>query len=212
MWSGGAGYIGSHTVLALEAQGYGVVIYDNLSTGHRDVCEGRILVEGDLSDRALLMRTFNRYKIDAVIHFAALIEAGISVTDPLPFFANNVAATIVLLDVMLEVGVTRLVFSSTAAVYVNVFSDRPQTEDLPKAPINPYGASKVMVETILAALAEAKGLNAIALRYFNASGADPLGRSGERHDPETHLIPLVLRTTKGERGPLSIFGCGLRHA
>ena len=122
---GGAGYIGSHTVLELEAQGYDVVIYDNLSTGHRDVCEGRVLVEGELSDRALLVETFEKYKIDAVIHFAALSEAGNSVMEPLAFFANNVAATLVLLDAMDDAGIKRLVFSSTAAVYGNASTDQP---------------------------------------------------------------------------------------
>lgn len=203
---GGAGYIGSHTVLALETKGFNVVIYDNLSTGHKDVCEGRTFVEGALTNRALLVETMTHHHVDAVIHFAALIEAGISVHEPLSFFENNVTGSLVLLDAMNRAGVRRIVFSSTAAVYGNVPTSKPLSETLPKAPINPYGDSKAMVETILEAQAKAKGLNAIALRYFNASGADPDGRNGERHDPETHLIPLVMQAAAGLRPDIKVFG------
>lgn len=203
---GGAGYIGSHTTLALNEAGFHTVVYDNFSSGHRDVCFGAHLVEGDLADTALLTTTLRRHAIDAVVHFAALIEAGQSVLTPLPFFHNNVGGTLSLLDAMNAAGVTRLVFSSTAAVYGN----QPQVpllhEVLPRQPINPYGDSKAMVETILESCVAPYGLQAIALRYFNACGADAAGRSGERHDPETHLIPLVIQAAQGTRDQIRIYG------
>jgi UDP-glucose 4-epimerase len=203
---GGAGYIGSHTTLALREAGYHAVVYDNFSSGHRDVCFGATLVEGDLADAARLAQTLRDHDISSVIHFAALIEAGQSVLTPLPFFQNNVAGTLALLEAMKAAGVTRLVFSSTAAVYGNRTDTALLHEDLPHAPINPYGASKAMVETILQACVAAHGLQAIALRYFNASGADAQARSGERHDPETHLIPLVLQAAQGTRPQIKIYG------
>ena len=203
---GGAGYIGSHTTLALEEAGYAVVVYDNFSSGHRDVCFGTHLVEGDLADTALLTRTLRDHSIDAVVHFAALIEAGQSVLTPLPFFHNNVGGTLSLLDAMNAAGVTRLVFSSTAAVYGNRTDTPLLDETLPRAPINPYGDSKSMVETILQSCVAPHGLQAIALRYFNACGADAAGRSGERHDPETHLIPLVIQAAQGTRDQIKIYG------
>ena len=203
---GGAGYIGSHTTLALEAAGYRAVVYDDFSSGHRDACFGSALVEGALADTDLLARTMQQYDIGSVIHFAALIEAGQSVVTPLPFFQNNVAGTVSLLEAMNTAGVTRLVFSSTAAVYGNQTHVPLLHEGLPRAPINPYGDSKAMVETVLEACAQAHGLQAIALRYFNACGADAQGRSGERHDPETHLIPLVLQAALGQRDGIKVFG------
>lgn len=203
---GGAGYIGSHTTLALKAAGFAPVVYDNFSAGHRDACFGDHLVEGDLADTNLLTRTLQRYDIDSVIHFAALIEAGQSVITPLPFFQNNLCGTLSLLDAMNAAGVTRLVFSSTAAVYGNRTDVARLSEDLPRAPINPYGHSKAMVETVLETCVEAHGLEAIALRYFNACGADAEGRSGERHDPETHLIPLVIQAACGQRDRIKIYG------
>jgi len=202
---GGAGYIGSHTTLALKEAGFSPVVYDNFSSGHRDACFGDALVEGDLGDTDLLIKTMLDYSIDSVIHFAALIEAGQSVITPLPFFHNNVVGTLSLLDAMNAVGVKRLVFSSTAAVYGN--ADAPLlSEDLPRLPINPYGDSKEMVETMLESCVSAHGLQAIALRYFNASGADAQGRSGERHDPETHLVPLVIQAARGQRDMIRIYG------
>lgn len=202
---GGAGYIGSHTTLALKEAGFRPVVYDNFSGGHRDACFGDALVEGDLADTAKLVQVMRGHEIDAVIHFAALIEAGQSVITPLPFFHNNVAGTLSLLDAMNTAGVRRLVFSSTAAVYGNV--DAPLlSEDLPRAPINPYGDSKAMVETVLEACVAAHGLQATALRYFNACGADAQGRSGERHDPETHLIPLVIQAARGRRDMIRVYG------
>tara|TARA_R110000787_G_scaffold42992_1_gene105491 strand:- start:12840 stop:13820 length:981 start_codon:yes stop_codon:yes gene_type:complete len=203
---GGAGYIGSHTTLALQAAGYHAVVYDNFSSGHRDACFGSALVEGDLADTAKLTQTMQDYDIGSVIHFAALIEAGQSVITPLPFFHNNVASTLSLLDAMKAADVSRLVFSSTAAVYGNCTDVALLHEGLPRAPINPYGDSKAMVEVILEACANAHGLQALALRYFNACGADAQGRTGERHDPETHLIPLVIQAAQGTRPQIKIYG------
>jgi len=203
---GGAGYIGSHTTLALEAAGFRAVVYDDFSSGHRDACFGSDLVEGTLADTALLTQTMQRFGIGSVVHFAALIEAGQSVLTPLPFFRNNVAGTLSLLEAMQAAEVTRLVFSSTAAVYGNQTHVPLLDESLPRQPINPYGDSKAMVETVLEACARAHGLQAIALRYFNACGADAQGRCGERHDPETHLIPLILQAALGTRDQIKVFG------
>lgn len=203
---GGAGYIGSHTTLALNEAGYKTVVYDNFSTGHRDTCFGAALVEGELSDRASLEATLITHNIDCVVHFAALIEAGQSVITPLPFFENNVAGTLTLLQAMEATGVRKLVFSSTAAAYGNNTDVPLLHERLHRAPINPYGDSKVMVEMMLEACVPSQGLQAIALRYFNACGADPQGRTGERHDPETHLIPLVIQAALGQRPDIKVFG------
>lgn len=203
---GGAGYIGSHTTLALTAAGFRTIVYDDFSSGHRDACFGDHLVEGRLDDTEKLIETMQAFDIGSVIHFAALIEAGQSVITPLPFFENNVAGTVSLLGAMNAAGVRRIVFSSTAAVYGNQTEAGLLTEDLPRAPINPYGDSKAMVEVILEACVAAHGLQAIALRYFNACGADPQGRTGERHDPETHLIPLILQAARGERPHISVYG------
>ena len=203
---GGAGYIGSHTTLALAEAGYVTVVYDNFSAGHRDACFGDHLVEGDLHDTDLLTDTLKRFDIGCVVHFAALIEAGQSIVTPLPFFRNNVSGTLSLLEAMQAAGVRRLVFSSTAAVYGNQTQAGLLSEDLPRAPINPYGDSKAMVETVLESCVAAHGLQAVALRYFNASGADAQSRTGERHDPETHLIPLVLQAALGQRPQIKIFG------
>ncbi len=203
---GGAGYIGSHTTLALQDAGYRAVVYDNLSSGHRDACFGETLVQGDLADTALLTETLRTHNIGSVIHFAALIEAGQSVITPLPFFHNNVGGTLSLLDAMNAAGVTRLVFSSTAAIYGNQTHVPLLSEDLPRQPINPYGDSKEMVETVLESCVGPHGLQAIALRYFNACGADAQGRTGERHDPETHLIPLTLQAALGQRDQIKIYG------
>ncbi|MEP1202159.1 MULTISPECIES: UDP-glucose 4-epimerase GalE [Rhodobacterales] len=203
---GGAGYIGSHTTLALTEAGYTTVVFDDFSAGHRDACFGNHLVEGRLEDTAKLIRTLRDFDIGSVIHFAALIEAGQSVITPLPFFENNVGGTLSLLNAMQAVDVKRIVFSSTAAVYGNGADAALLDEDLPRAPINPYGDSKAMVEVMLEACVAAHGLQAIALRYFNACGADAQGRTGERHDPETHLIPLVLQAAQGKRPHISVYG------
>lgn len=203
---GGAGFIGSHTTLALKDAGFSVTVYDNFSAGHRDACFGDHLVEGDLVDTPKILETLKKYDIDSVVHFAALIEAGQSVITPLPFFQNNVCGTLSLLEAMNEADVKRLVFSSTAAVYGNCTDGSCLAETLPRAPINPYGESKAMVEVMLEACVPAHQLEAVALRYFNASGADAQGRCGERHTPETHLIPLVIQAARGQRSQIKIYG------
>ncbi len=202
---GGAGFIGSHTLLALKAAGYEPLVLDNLSNGHRDAVLNCRFIEGDIRDEALLNQLFQDYPIDAVIHFAAFIEAGESVRDPMKFYDNNVTGSLTLIKAMVRHGIGRMVFSSTAAVYGDS-TDAALTEDLPKAPINPYGQTKWAVECMLRDTAAAEGLRAIALRYFNAAGADAEGRLGERHNPETHLIPLVLQAASGQREAISIFG------
>jgi UDP-glucose-4-epimerase GalE len=203
---GGAGYIGSHTTLALKDAGFGSVVYDDLSAGHADACFGDAFVKGDILDTEKLTRTLIDHDIGCVVHFAARIEAGQSVIDPLPFYRNNVAGSVSLLDAMKASDVKRIVFSSTAAVYGNAAQGGSLSEDLPRAPINPYGQSKAMVERALEECARAYGMSAIALRYFNAAGADPQGRCGERHDPETHLIPLVIEAARGIRPQIYING------
>jgi len=208
---GGAGFIGSHTVAALEAAGFRVIVLDNLSNGHKDQFgpNGSLkasFIEGDIRDTALLDKVFAEHAIDAVIHFAAFIEAGESMTDPLSFYGNNTAGSLCLLAAMQRADVKRIVFSSTAAVYGQSSGNAALVETLAKAPINPYGESKWAVECMLRDCAFAYGLQAIALRYFNAAGSDPAGRFGERHDPESHLIPLVLQAASGKRESIKIFG------
>ena len=207
---GGAGFIGSHTILALHEAGFNTVVLDNFSNGHRDSVLAGELVEGDISDSALLDKVFSDHKIDAVVHFAAFIEAGESMVSPLSFYENNTAGSMSLLSAMKRADVKRIVFSSTAAVYgqPSETADPEATliETLPKAAINPYGESKWAVECMLRDCARAHGLQAIALRYFNAAGSDPEGRIGERHDPESHLIPLVLQAASGARADIKIFG------
>ena len=205
--TGGAGYIGSHTVQALQEAGYEVVIIDNLVYGHRDLVE-RLqakLIVGDIGDRPLLDRVFADYAIAAVIHFAAYAYVGESFSAPAKYYRNNVAATLTLLEAMSAASVNCLVFSSTCATY-----GKPQTvpilEEYEQQPINPYGASKLMVERILGDFERAYGLKSVIFRYFNAAGADPSGRLGEDHTPEPHLIPLILQTALGHRESVSIFG------
>ena len=204
--AGGAGFIGSHTLLALNAAGHSLVTLDNLSNGHSDSVTYGKLVVGDLHDAALLDRVLVENNIDAVIHFAAFIEAGESVVNPMVFYKNNVAGSLNLINAMIRNTVRTIVFSSTAAVYGQEGGDTLLSEALPKLPINPYGHSKWMVECMLRDAAAIGKLDAIALRYFNAAGSDPEGRLGERHDPETHLIPLVLDAARGTRKDIKIFG------
>ncbi|MCK1297287.1 MULTISPECIES: UDP-glucose 4-epimerase GalE [unclassified Bradyrhizobium] len=193
--TGGAGYIGSHACRALTAAGYQPVVYDNLSTGHRGFVAGP-LVTGDLLDGATLARAFAEHNITAVMHFAAASLVGESMTDPQKYYINNVQGTLSLLQAMRNAGCHRIVFSSTGAVYGNADS-KELPEDFPCAPINPYGASKWMIERMLADYRSAYGFGAFCLRYFNASGADPAGGIGELRDNETHLIPRAMMALQG---------------
>ena len=206
--TGGAGYIGSHTVLALKQAGYEVVILDNLVYGHRDLVEQVLrveLIEGDTSDRLLLDNLFQSRNFAAVMHFSAYAYVGESVTDPAKYYRNNVLGTLTLLESMLAASIKNFVFSSTCATY-GVPNFIPITEDHPQNPINPYGATKLMVERILTDFDVAYNFKSVRFRYFNAAGANPQGLLGEDHDPETHLIPLVLQTALGKREAISIFG------
>lgn len=202
---GGAGYIGSHMVKTLGQLGCQVTTLDNLSGGHRDaVLHGRF-VQGDIADRALLDRLLGETRFDAVMHFASFIQVGESVTAPTKYYQNNVVNTLNLLDAMVAADVKRFIFSSTAAIF-----GEPQSaligEQHRQQPINPYGRTKLMVEQALADYDVAYGLKSVCLRYFNAAGADPDGQIGERHDPETHLIPLVLQAASGRRPHIAVYG------
>ncbi len=190
--TGGAGYIGSHTNKELCRRGWRTVVYDNLVYGHLSAAKWGRFVPGDLSDRDQLRLVFRNFDIGAVIHFAAYAYVGESVTNPGKYYANNVAGTLNLLEAMREFGCPHIVFSSSCATY-GTPERVPISEDFPQNPINPYGRSKLMVEHMLRDYAAAYGMGYAALRYFNAAGADPEGETGEDHDPETHLIPLVLR-------------------
>ena len=207
--TGGAGYIGSHAVKALAGAGHQVVVYDDLSAGHRAAVrlaggEGTPLVEGSLRDTALLERTLRDHRVDAVMHFAAWLSVGDSVRDPAGYYRNNVGGTLSLLDAMIAAGVGQLVFSSTAAVFGNP-ENTPIVEDHPTRPINAYGETKLAVERALPHYERAYGLRSVALRYFNAAGADPDGAIGEDHDPETHVIPKAIDAALG-RGEFQVFG------
>ena len=202
--TGGAGYIGGTVAEELLAAGHTVAIYDNLIHGHRSMLPaGAAFIQGELADRALLDQTFREGRFDGVMHFAALIEAGESMKVPELFFRNNSASTLTLLESMLAAGVPRLVFSSTAALYGEPEST-PIREDAPLRPTNAYGESKLLVERMLGWLHELRGFSYASLRYFNVAGAVP-GR-GEAHEPETHLIPLVLDVALGRRPSIKIFG------
>jgi len=203
--TGGAGYIGSHTVRLLEKADHRVVVYDNLVKGHRPAVQSSAFVQGDLFDSNLLTDTIKQYSIDSVVHFAAYSLVGESMENPRLYYHNNVKGTLNLLDVMLDNGVNKLVFSSTAAVYGEP-EVIPITEDTAKNPTNVYGRTKLVMENAMADYAKSYGLNYIALRYFNACGADAPGDIGEDHAPETHLIPLVLETCLGKRDSIKIFG------
>lgn len=204
--TGGAGYIGSHYVLYAKEQGEQIIVLDNLVYGHREaVPEGVQLVEGDIGDRALLDRVFQEHRIDAVVHFAAYAYVGESVKEPSKYYHNNTMAALTLLDALRAHNVGIFVFSSTCATYGDP-QYIPMDEKHPQNPINPYGESKYFDERILKAYDRAYGLKFTALRYFNAAGADPQGRIGESHDPETHLIPLILQVATGKRDHVGIFG------
>lgn len=210
--TGGAGYIGSHMVKLLKREGHRVTVFDNLSTGHRDAVKGADFVEGDLCHPSDTARAFQGRRFDLVMHFAGSCYVGESVRDPAKYYANNVTGTLNLLEGMRAMGVQRLVFSSTCSTYGNPVS-MPITEDHPQRPINPYGTSKLMAERAMADYGHAYGFGTLALRYFNAAGCDPEGELGERHDPETHLIPLIIREAlrvRAGRNPedtqLQVFG------
>ncbi|WP_456401530.1 UDP-glucose 4-epimerase GalE [Persephonella sp.] len=203
--TGGAGYIGSHIVKALGEKNYDVLVIDNLSKGHeKAVIFGKLIVI-DLNNKQKLKEIFNQFKPDAVMHFAASIEVGESVVDPMKYYQNNTVNTLNLIKTMVEYKIDKFIFSSTAAIYGNP-TKIPITENHPIRPINPYGKSKAFIEEVLEDLDKSYGLKYISLRYFNAAGADPEGRIGESHNPETHLIPLILKTAKGERKSIKIFG------
>ncbi len=203
---GGAGYIGSHMVKHLLEYGYDCLVVDNLVYGHREAVDKRAhFIQADLSDKACLREIFQKYTIKAVIHFAAYAYVGESVQQPQKYYQNNVVGTLNLLDVMLEYDVKNIVFSSTCATYGNP-EYMPMDEKHPQNPINPYGKTKLMIEHVFEDYHTAYGLNYIALRYFNAAGASKDGSIGESHEPETHLIPLVLKAIKGERENIQVFG------
>ena len=203
--TGGAGYVGSHACKALAAAGWRPVVYDNLSRGHAEAVRWGPLVEGDLHDRPRLAAALRTHRVAAVMHFAALAYVGESVAEPETYYTNNVGGTLALLGAMREAGVGTIVFSSTCAVY-GVPDRVPIRETTATAPLNPYGETKLAIERALHWYGAAYGLRYAALRYFNAAGADPDGEIGEDHEPETHLIPLVLRAALGRGETLQIFG------
>ena len=213
--TGGAGYIGSHCALRLMETGYDVVIFDNYSTGHKETAEilknvdadGKVLatIEGDLLNYSDINVAFDSYPIDAVIHFAAFSQVAESMKDPGKYYRNNVCGTLNLLDAMRSHGVNKIVFSSTAATYGEP-EYTPIDEDHPQRPINPYGMSKLMIEHIMDDYDSSYGLHSVRLRYFNVAGADPEERIGEMHEPETHLIPNILKSVNGDGHKFSMFG------
>lgn len=203
--TGGAGYIGSHACKALAASGHQPIVYDNLSEGHRWAVRWGPLEVGDISDFLRLTEVFEKHRPDAVMHFAARAYVGESISDPAKYYNNNVGGTLCLLRAMRQADVARIVFSSTCATY-GVPHSIPISEDHPQDPINPYGRSKFMVEQILQDYSRSNDLRAVALRYFNAAGADPDGEIGEAHDPESHLIPIVLKVAAGQEKVVTVFG------
>lgn len=204
--TGGAGYVGSHCVRALCDADHEITVLDNLCAGHRQAVDERAkLIVGDIGDGALLEKEFASGGFDAVMHFAALLDVNESVREPLKYYRNNVARTLTLLECMAACDIRRMVFSSTCATY-GVPPSVPITEEMPQLPISPYGRTKLAMEWMLRDCAEAVGIGSTALRYFNASGASSDGTIGEDHDPESHLIPLVLQVALGQREDIKIFG------
>lgn len=203
--TGGAGYVGSHAVKELRRSGVPCVVLDNLSRGHRELVKDCDLIVGDIADSELVARVLREHHIGAVMHFAAFAYVGESVANPGIYFRNNVAATLDLLECMVRENVHQVVFSSSCSTY-GMPESIPMSEDHPQRPVNPYGASKLMVERILADFGIAHGLRSVIFRYFNAAGADPSGTVGEIHEPETHLIPLTLQAAAGVRSSLEVFG------
>jgi UDP-glucose-4-epimerase GalE len=203
--TGGAGYIGSHTAKLLATRGHQPIVFDDLTQGHEWAVKWGPLERGTLVDADRLRDVFARHRIDAVVHFAANALVGESMSNPSKYFRNNTVGTLTLLDAMRAAGVGTIVFSSTCATYGNPIRV-PIDETHPQAPVNPYGESKLMVEKMLHWYGVVHGMKWIALRYFNAAGADPEGEIGEDHDPESHLIPLVIGATMGTRPPVTVFG------
>ena len=203
--TGGAGYIGSHACKALAGAGFQPVVFDNLSRGHREAVRWGPLVEGDLADRQRLCAALIEHKVEAVMHFAAYAYVGESVTDPALYYRNNLGGTLSLLEAMRKAGVGEIVFSSTCATY-GIPHGVPIREDAPQRPVNPYGETKLAIERALHWYAAAYGLRSVSLRYFNAAGADPEGEIGEHHEPETHLVPLVLQAALGHGPHIEIYG------
>ena len=202
---GGAGYIGSHINKQLHKEGYETIVFDNLIYGHKEAVKWGKLVVGDLKNMDEIEAVFKNNQIDAVFHFAAYAYVGESVDHPEKYYYNNVANTLNLLHVMMKHGCNKIIFSSTCATYGEP-EKVPITEDMPQNPINPYGATKLMVERIFQDYHKAYGLQYVVLRYFNAAGADPDGEIGESHNPETHIIPLVLDAASGKRPDIKVFG------
>jgi len=200
---GGAGYIGIHAAHVLRRKGYDVIIYDNLSTGHKALADGFELIVGDISDSAKLGKILSR--CDSVMHFAAHAYVGESVQNPKKYFHNNVTAALTLLDAVIEARIRKFIFSSTCAVYGNPVKV-PIMESNPRQPVNPYGATKLAFENALEAYGRAYGLRFVSFRYFNAAGADETAKIGENHEPETHLIPLIFQAVQGELAALDILG------
>lgn len=203
--TGGAGYIGSHCVQKLIEAGHKVVILDNLSTGFEQLVLSDTFIQGDINDKALVTEALKTHQIDAVMHFAAHAYVGESVSNPQKYYDNNVTGTLNLLSAMREAGVNTIIFSSSCATFGHP-EEIPIHENLPTNPINPYGFTKRVIDEVLKDFNHAYGLQYVSLKYFNAAGADPSGRLGECHEPETHLIPLVLQTASGKRDNITIFG------
>jgi UDP-glucose-4-epimerase GalE len=203
--TGGAGYIGSHACKALARAGYNPVVFDNLSRGHREAVRWGPLIEGNLADRDMLVSALIRHEVTAVMHFAAHAYVGESVANPAMYYRNNLGGSLALVEAMRETRVDKVVFSSTCATY-GIPADTPIRESAPQLPVNPYGETKLAIERALHWYGEAYGLRSVSLRYFNAAGADSEGEIGELHEPETHLVPLVLQTALAQRPHVDIYG------
>ncbi len=203
--TGGAGYVGSHACKALAGAGYLPIVFDNLSRGHREAVRWGPLIEADIADQALLRAAIEQHRPAAIMHFAAYAYVGESVTDPAIYYRNNLGGSLSLLAAMRDTGIDKIVFSSTCATY-GIPDTMPIDERAPQLPVNPYGETKLAIERALHWYGMAYGIRSMSLRYFNAAGADPEGEIGERHEPETHLIPLVVEAALGRRPQIDVFG------